>query len=79
LPDGDIDLCIFSPDTSIKDNWATRLHAKLEEEEHSLHSPFKIGDVQVINAEVCVPVQSIGPSLAGGLYVRSYIHKTLHV
>jgi len=52
LPDGDIDLCIFSPDTSIKDTWATRLHAKLEEEQQSPHSPFKIGDVQVINAEV---------------------------
>jgi len=52
LPDGDIDLCIFSPDTSIKDTWATKLHAKLEEEQQSPHSPFKIGDVQVINAEV---------------------------
>ncbi|GFH15112.1 NTP_transf_2 domain-containing protein, partial [Haematococcus lacustris] len=55
LPDGDIDLSIFCPhidSTTIKDNWAQRLHAKLEEEQRSPRAPFKICDVQVIHAEV---------------------------
>lgn len=51
LPDGDIDLSIFCPDP-LKDGWAPKLHARLEEEQRNAHAPFKIGDVQVINAEV---------------------------
>jgi hypothetical protein len=55
LPDGDIDLSIFcnyNDAAAIKDNWAQRLHAKLEEEQRSQSAPFTIGDIQVINAEV---------------------------
>jgi hypothetical protein len=55
LPDGDIDLSIFcnyNDAAAIKDNWAQRLHAKLEEEQRSDTAPFSIGDIQVINAEV---------------------------
>lgn len=58
LPDGDIDLSIFCADASLKDVWAPRLHGKLEEEQRRETAPYKIGDVQVINAEVSCCSQS---------------------
>lgn len=54
LPDGDIDLSIFTKDTGIRNTWTTQLQARLEDELHNKSAPFKITDVQVINAEVCV-------------------------
>jgi DNA polymerase sigma len=52
LPDGDIDLSIFTTEGSIRDTWALRLQDKLEEEQRNSSALFRIGDVQVINAEV---------------------------
>ena len=51
--DGDIDLSIFTMEPSIKESWAFKLQATLEEEQRNPRSPFKIGDINVINAEVC--------------------------
>eukprot|EP00798_Chlamydomonas_sp_ICE-L_P021661 gene21661-28678_t len=52
LPDGDIDLSIFTTDSSFKDTWAMRLQSRLEEEQRNYNSSFRIGDIHVINAEV---------------------------
>lgn len=56
LPDGDIDISIFVKDpdniTSLKDTWAQQLQTKLDEEGSNPVAPFKICDVQIINAEV---------------------------
>lgn len=50
--DGDIDLSFFSTDASLRDSWAIKLQSRLEEEQRSPAAMFKIGDVNVINAEV---------------------------
>jgi exonuclease III len=52
LPDGDIDVSIFCQSKNIKDNWTTRLQEMLEAEQRNSKAQFKIGDIQVINAEV---------------------------
>lgn len=52
LPDGDIDLSIFTPQHSLRDTWAIKLQGALEEEARSSRTLLKIGDVHVINAEV---------------------------
>lgn len=60
LPDGDIDLSVFcSQETaqSIRDSWAVKLQSVIEHEQSSGNAPYKIGDVTVINAEVCKRVQ----------------------
>jgi exonuclease III len=52
LPDGDIDVSIFCQSMNIKDNWTTKLQEMLESEQRNSKAQFKIGDIQVINAEV---------------------------
>lgn len=52
LPDGDIDMSIFTEDGSLKDTWTSKLQAKLEEEGKNPNAVCRISDVQVINAEV---------------------------
>jgi hypothetical protein len=52
LPDGDIDVSIFCQSMNIKDNWTTKLQEMLEAEQRNSKAQFKIGDIQVINAEV---------------------------
>ncbi|KAK9809872.1 hypothetical protein WJX72_000706 [[Myrmecia] bisecta] len=53
LPDGDIDLSVFqSKGSSLRDTWANRLAAVLEDEQHNQHAPLRVRDVQVIHAEV---------------------------
>lgn len=57
LPDGDIDLSVFcSQDVaqSMRDTWALKLQSVIEQEQrNNSNAPYKIGDVTVINAEVC--------------------------
>lgn len=45
-------MSIFTEDGTLKDTWTTKLQARLEEEQKQATGPFKISDVQVINAEV---------------------------
>lgn len=59
LPDGDIDLSIFSHNPraqsireALKDTWATQLQACLEDEASNQHAVLKVANVQVIHAEV---------------------------
>lgn len=53
LPDGDIDVSIFcQPTGSIKETWTGKLQEMLEAEQRNRKAQFKIGDIQVINAEV---------------------------
>jgi hypothetical protein len=58
LPDGDIDLSVFcSQDVaqSMRDTWALKLQSVIEQEQrNNSNAPYKIGDVTVINAEVCM-------------------------
>jgi hypothetical protein len=57
LPDGDIDLSVFCSQEvaqSVRDTWALKLQSLIEQEQRSnSNAPYKIGDVTVINAEVC--------------------------
>jgi len=56
LPDGDIDLSIFCDvevQQAYRDTWAKRVQATLEQEQHNRDARYPIGDVTVINAEVC--------------------------
>lgn len=53
LPDGDIDLSLFqAAGPSIQATWTDRLAAALEAEATRKRGPFRVRDVQVINAEV---------------------------
>lgn len=54
LPDGDIDISMFvkhQPD-NLKESWAQQLQVKLDDEASNPVAPFRISDVQIINAEV---------------------------
>lgn len=52
LPDGDIDMSIFTADASVASTWTGRLAQKLEQEQRNPHCPYRVLNVQVINAEV---------------------------
>lgn len=56
LPDGDVDISIFSPPQgpkdNIKDTWANRLVKFLEQEGSRPNAPYRIRNCQVIQAEV---------------------------
>ncbi|GAX73901.1 hypothetical protein CEUSTIGMA_g1351.t1 [Chlamydomonas eustigma] len=52
LPDGDIDLSIFTSEHSLRDTWAIKLQGKLEEEQKNPRAQYMIGEINVINAEV---------------------------
>ena len=75
LPDGDIDLSIYSyaPNAqeakeALRDTWATKLQFMLEEDIGNARTKFKVADVQVIHAEVRAP----GPQPASRLLVVSH-------
>jgi hypothetical protein len=62
LPDGDIDMSIFTEHGSLKDTWASKLQQRLEEEQKNPDALFRVSDVQVINAEVRMSMEkSKGP------------------
>ncbi|KAH9314338.1 hypothetical protein KI387_022965, partial [Taxus chinensis] len=52
LPDGDIDLTIFSNFLNIEDKWPNNVRAVLEGEEYSKDAEFRVRELQYINAEV---------------------------
>lgn len=52
LPDGDIDLTVFSEDQNLKDSWAKEVRDMLEREEKNEHAEFQVKEVQYIQAEV---------------------------
>ncbi|GBG92247.1 hypothetical protein CBR_g55016 [Chara braunii] len=52
LPDGDIDLTIFSQDVALGEIWHERLKAALEEEGSNRDAEFLVEKVQYIQAEV---------------------------
>lgn len=76
LPDGDIDLSVFcSPEVAqaLRDTWALKLQAVLESEQRKRSAPYKIRDVQVINAEVsasetCLCMQLQFPHLTASCF-----------
>lgn len=55
LPDGDIDLSIFSNSQDLKDTWAHQVRDMLESEEKNEDAKFhfRVKEVQYIQAEVC--------------------------
>lgn len=53
LPDGDIDLTVFSNNLSLKDNWASKVEEILKSEENNENAEFHVKDIQYIKAEVC--------------------------
>lgn len=82
LPDGDIDISVFSSPNSrdassvlsLKDTWANQLLKALEAEQARSDAPFKIRDLQIIQAEVGGPLGLLlsGPLLLGpNLSLRS--------
>ncbi|KAF8032457.1 hypothetical protein BT93_D1390 [Corymbia citriodora subsp. variegata] len=52
LPDGDIDLSAFSSSRELKDTWAHQVRDMLESEEKNEKAPFRVKEVQYIQAEV---------------------------
>ncbi|KAK4786991.1 hypothetical protein SAY86_010824 [Trapa natans] len=52
LPDGDIDLTIFSNNQNLKDTWAQQVRDILEGEEKNENAEFRVKEVQYIQAEV---------------------------
>ncbi len=59
LPDGDIDLSIYSTSPSaqalketLRENWTTQLEKCLIDEANNPNAVFRVADVHVINAEV---------------------------
>lgn len=59
LPDGDIDLSIYSESPraqtlkeALRETWATQLQMCLEEEANNPNAMFRVANVQVIHAEV---------------------------
>jgi len=52
LPDGDIDLTLFSNNETLKDTWANQVRDVLENEERSENAEFRVKEVQYIQAEV---------------------------
>ncbi|KAL8142482.1 hypothetical protein V2J09_015514 [Rumex salicifolius] len=52
LPDGDIDLTLFSKDQSFNGNWATVVRDILEKEENNEDAEYCVREVQLIHAEV---------------------------
>ena len=59
LPDGDIDLTVFSEDQNLKDSWAKEVRDMLEREEKKEHAEFQVKEVQYIQAEVASLLSSI--------------------
>lgn len=54
LPDGDIDLTAISQHHGLNDDWAKKVSAVLEREEHIYNSEFHVKEVKWISAEVPV-------------------------
>ncbi|GKU96679.1 hypothetical protein SLEP1_g9891 [Rubroshorea leprosula] len=52
LPDGDIDLTVFSKDQNLKKTWASKVLNMLENEKKNENAKFRVTDVQYIPAAV---------------------------
>jgi len=52
LPDGDIDLTVFSENQALKDTWSSQVRDMLESEEKNENAEFCVKEVQYIQAEV---------------------------
>ncbi|XWS32056.1 hypothetical protein CRYUN_Cryun23aG0128200 [Craigia yunnanensis] len=52
LPDGDIDLTVFSKNQNLKDTWAHQVRDILENEDKNENAEFRVKEVQYIQAEV---------------------------
>ena len=52
LPDGDIDLTVFSENQALKDTWSSQVLDMLESEEKNENAEFCVKEVQYIQAEV---------------------------
>jgi DNA polymerase sigma len=53
LPDGDIDLTVFTENQNLKETWANEVRDILEHEEKNENAEFHVKEVQYIQAEVC--------------------------
>ena len=53
LPDGDIDIMVFSNNQTLMDSWAEEVRRILESEEGSEDAEFCVKEVHYIQAEVC--------------------------
>ena len=52
LPDGDLDIAVFTLECSNSAEWATMVRNAFQEEQKWPTGPFKVQDIFVINAEV---------------------------
>ncbi|KAA8533636.1 hypothetical protein F0562_030930 [Nyssa sinensis] len=82
LPDGDIDLTVFSKNQNLKDTWANEVRHMLEHEEKSEDAEFCVKEVQYIQAEVkiikCLVeniVVDISFNQLGGLCTLCFLEK----
>ena len=53
LPDGDIDISVFTESQDLKKTWADEVKDILQHEESSENAEFHVKEVQYIQAEVC--------------------------
>jgi DNA polymerase sigma len=53
LPDGDIDITVFTESQDLKKTWADEVKDILQHEEKSENAEFHVKEVQYIQAEVC--------------------------
>lgn len=54
LPDGDIDLTIFSDNEKLKDSWTDKVYRVMKEDEKNENAEFHVKEVQLIMAQVKV-------------------------
>ncbi|KAJ7959298.1 Poly(A) RNA polymerase cid14 [Quillaja saponaria] len=86
LPDGDIDLTVFSDNQNLKDTWANEVRDILEREEKSENAEFRVKEVQYIQAEVkiikCLVeniVVDISFNQLGGLCTLCFLEEVDHL
>ncbi|KAG0464348.1 hypothetical protein HPP92_019984 [Vanilla planifolia] len=86
LPDGDIDLTVFSKNEDLKDTWANEVREVLENEERSVNAEFHVKEVQYIQAEVkiikCLVeniVVDISFNQVGGLCTLCFLEEIDHL
>ncbi|CAA0838934.1 nucleotidyltransferases [Striga hermonthica] len=86
LPDGDIDLTVFSHDQNLKDSWANQVRDMLHNEEKNENAEFRVKEVQYIQAEVkiikCLVeniVVDISFNQVGGLCTLCFLDEVDHL
>ena len=86
LPDGDIDLSLFSKHQNLNDTWAKEICSVLESEEKSEYAEFHVKEVHYIQAEVkiikCLVeniVVDISFNQLGGLCTLCFLEKVDHL